>query len=348
MYVGARRAERAPKPTGGPAVPFVGLVPVPLFHATGCHCILVAQAFFGGTLVFMRKWDPEDALDLIEREGVNSFAGVPAMVWDLVNSPTLSGRDLTRLSNIGGGGAAAPPELRRRVAARFPGRGLGTGYGLTETSALTTSISGDDYEQHPESVGVPLPVCDVRIVGEDGSDVPPAARGEIWISGPNVVPGYWHRPTETAAAFTGGWLHTGDIGRIDEDGFLYIVDRAKDIIIRGGENVASIEVEAALYDHPDLAEAAVFAIPHPVLGEEVAAVVRLRDGSSANTEQLRAYLASRIAPFKVPSWIWLTDEPLPRNPAGKVLKQDLKNRFTASTEQLPPGDPPITPLAPAP
>ena len=255
MYVGARSSLRSgsgsgPRPGGASSGSSVLLVPVPLFHATGCHSILVTQAYFGGTLVFMRKWDPEVALDLIEAEGVTNVSGVPSMVWDIVNSPTLARADLSRLTALGGGGVASPPELLRRVNAELPQRGMSTGYGLTETSSVTATNAGEDYRQRPDSVGIPVPVCDVRVVAdassEGGVDVPPGGVGEIWIRGPNVVPGYWHREEETAATFTDGWLHTGDIGRVDDEGFLYILDRAKDIIIRGGENIASIEVEAAL------------------------------------------------------------------------------------------------------
>ena len=162
-------------------------------------------------------------------------------------------------------------------------------------------------------------------------DAPPGGVGEIWIRGPNVVPGYWHREAETAATFTDGWLHTGDIGRIDDEGFLYILDRAKDIIIRGGENIASIEVEAALYEDPRVAEAAVFASPHPTLGEEVAAVVRLWPGMEADADELRARVAEQIAPFKVPSQIWFVTDPFPRNAAGKMLKRELKDRFAPAS-----------------
>jgi acyl-CoA synthetase (AMP-forming)/AMP-acid ligase II len=302
-------------------------MPVPLFHATGCHSILVANASFGGTLVFMRKWDPEVALDLIEREGVTNFSGVPAMTWELVNAPSLDQRDLTTLVNVGGGGAAAPPELVRRTRDRLPGRGIGTGYGLTETSSLVTSISGADYVAHPDSVGVPVPVCEVRIVDDDGADVAPGERGEVWIKGPNVVPGYWQRPEETARTFTGGWLHSGDIGRFDSEGYLYIVDRAKDIIIRGGENVSSAEVEAALFEHHDVADAAVIGVPHQVLGEEVGAVICFAPGATRSIDDLRAHLVQRLATFKVPAHFFVTEEPLPRNPAGKVLKRALRERF---------------------
>lgn len=326
MYVGARRAARGeslPSSSG----PSVVLLPVPLFHATGCHSILVAHAFLGNTLVFMRKWDPEVALDLIERERINGVSGVPAMTWQLVNSPTLDKRDVSSLNSVGGGGAASPPELLRRVRERLPGCGMGSGYGLTETSSLVASISGPDYDTHPESCGVPIPVCEVRIVDEDGNDVPQGERGEIWIKGPNVVPGYWNRPAETAATFTDGWLHTGDIGRFDDEGFLYIVDRAKDIIIRGGENVSSAEVEFALFEHPDVADAAAIGLPHEVLGEEVGAVVTVRPGATVTEEQLREHLAPRLAAFKVPTKFWIIHEPLPRNPAGKVLKRQLRDRF---------------------
>jgi long-chain acyl-CoA synthetase len=332
LYVAARQRLRsgAAVPTMASAGAPVLLVPVPLFHATGCHSILVSQAYSGGTLVFMRKWDPEVALDLIEREGVTSVSGVPSMMWDLVNSPSLARRDLSRLTFLGGGGAASPPELLRRVDADLPQRGVSAGYGLTETSSVTSSISGEDYRRRPDSVGVPVPVCDVRIVADDGRDVAPGGVGEIWIRGPNVVPGYWRREEETAAAFTDGWLHSGDIGRVDDEGFLYIVDRAKDIIIRGGENIASMEVEAALYQHAAVAEASVFAYPHPTLGEEVAAVVRLWPGAAATDEELRNHVAERIASFKVPSHVWFVGEPFPRNAAGKVLKRELQGRFVAA------------------
>jgi long-chain acyl-CoA synthetase len=328
MYVGARSSMRSGGSSGAAASGHaVLLVPVPLFHATGCHSILVSQAYFGGTLVFMRRWDPEVALDLIERERVTNVSGVPAMVWDIVNSPTLADRDLSSLKALGGGGAASPPELVRRVDALIPDRGVSTGYGLTETSSVTSSNSGEDYRQNPDSVGIPVPVCDVRIVGPDGADVEAGGTGEIWIKGPNVVPGYWHRTEETAATFTNGWLHSGDIGRVDDEGFLYILDRAKDIVIRGGENISSIEVEAALYEDERVAEAAVFAVPHPTLGEEVGAVVRLWPGAEAGEADLRASAAERLAPFMVPTRIWFLTEPFPRNAAGKMMKRELRTQF---------------------
>jgi acyl-CoA synthetase (AMP-forming)/AMP-acid ligase II len=292
--------------------------------------MLVGQAFFGGTLLLMRRWDPEVALDLIERERVTAFAGVPTMLWDVLDSPSLERRDLSSLKTFGGGGAASPPELARRLRDRFPATSAGTGYGLTETSSIVASIGGSDYRERPGSVGVPMPVCEVRIVDDTGIEAPVGAAGEVWVRGPNVVAGYWRRPEETAATFVDGWLHTGDIGRFDDEGFLYIVDRAKDIVIRGGENISTLEVESSLFEHPGVAEAAVFATPHDTLGEEVAAVVRLHTGAGVDPDALRQHVAGRLAPHKVPARVWITDEPLPRGDTGKVLKRAVKARFLAA------------------
>jgi long-chain acyl-CoA synthetase len=333
MYVGARsriRAGVAADTPVAPASPPVLLVPVPLFHATGCHSILVAQAYFGGTLVLMRKWDPATAVELIERERVTSLSGVPAMVWELLDAPNLSEHDISSLASLGGGGAAAPSEIVRKAERLLPGRAMSTGYGLTETSSLVTSNSGADYARRPDRVGVAVPVCRLRIVDESGIDVAPGEPGEVWINGPNVVKGYWRRPEETDASFVDGWVHSGDIGRIDDEGFLSIVDRAKDIIIRGGENVASAEVEAALFEHPAVADAAAIAVPHTVLGEEVGAVVCVRPGTTVTADELREHVAQRLAAFKVPAHVYFRTEALPRNPAGKVLKRELREQVTGS------------------
>ena len=218
------------------------LLSVPLFHATGCHAVLVSNTAAGGKLVMMHHFDPERALELIERERITIFGGVPAMVMQVIDSPDFATRDTSSVRSISYGGAPCPPDLVRRITQHFPGGAPGNGYGLTETSAMTTMNSGDDYVRKPDSVGPPAPVCDVAVVEEDyaGSEPPadqppdPERTGELWIKGPNVVRGYWNRPQETAASFTEGWLHTGDVARIDEEGFVHIVDRAKDMIIRGG------------------------------------------------------------------------------------------------------------------
>jgi long-chain acyl-CoA synthetase len=328
MFAGLRAMEReGTSPTAGSTDPPVLILSVPLFHATGCHSILLSQAFFGGTLLFMRRWDPEVALDLMERERVTAFSGVPTMVWDIMNSETLDHRDLSSVKSFGGGGAAAPPEVVRRIHERFPKTGIATGYGLTETSSVTTSISGSDYVERPNSVGVPVPVCEVRIVDTDGRDMPAGADGEIWIKGPNVVPGYWRRPEETGEAFSDGWLHSGDIGRLDQDGFLYIVDRVKDIIIRGGENISTIEVESALFEHPAVLDAAVFATPHPSLGEEVGAAVRLKPGMTVSVDELREHAAAKLAAYKVPAHLWVTAQAFPRSGTGKTLKREIQATY---------------------
>ena len=302
----------------------VYLLSVPFFHATGCHSVLVANLAAGNELVLMYKWDPGRALELIEQERVTIFGGVPAMVWQTMEHPDFARRDLSSLRNVAYGGAPAAPELVRAIEARFPGRTPSNGYGLTETSSVTTMNSGLDYVHHPDSVGVPVPVCDVKVVDELGALLPPGEVGELWIQGPNVVKGYWNKPAETEASFSDGWLHSGDLARIDDEGFVYIVDRAKDLVIRGGENISSVEVEGVLFEHPAVTDAAVIGIPHPVLGEEVGAVVHTAPGTTVTADQLQAHVAARLAGFKVPARIWFLDEPLPRNPAGKILKPELK------------------------
>ncbi|MGI9031678.1 MAG: class I adenylate-forming enzyme family protein [Ilumatobacteraceae bacterium] len=329
-YSAARGAARAmgatPTPADQPAPPTrnVYLLSVPFFHATGCHSVLVANLAAGGEIVIMHRWDAERALQLIEQERVTIFGGVPAMAWQVLEHPDFDRYDLSSVRAIGYGGAPAAPELVRRLDAMFPGRTPSNGYGLTETSSVTTMNSGVDYQAKPDSVGVPVPVCDLQVVDGDGQPRPNGEVGELWIRGPNVVKGYWNKPEATAAAITDGWLHSGDIARIDDEGFVFIVDRAKDMIIRGGENVYCVEVEAALFEHPAVTDAAAIGIPDHVLGEEVGAVVHLAPGTTATQEELRAFAAARIAAFKVPVRIWFKDDPLPRNPNGKIMKRELK------------------------
>ena len=329
-FASARSQLRAGTPSEVSTGQNVYLLSVPFFHATGCHSVLVANLASGGKLVLMHKWDAERALELIERERVTMFGGVPAMVWQVLQSPSFATRDLSSVTGIGYGGAPAAPELVRRIEELFPGRTPSNGYGLTETSSVTTLNSGVDYQRKPDSVGVPVPVVDVRVVAADGQDVPVGEVGELWIRGPNVVKGYWGMPEATEEAFGGGWFRSGDLARLDDEGFVYIVDRAKDVVIRGGENVYCAEVEGTLFEHPDVADAAVFGVPHPVLGEEVGAVVVLRPGAAATVEDLRAHVAERMAGFKVPAHVFVSTDALPRNPAGKVLKRELRDEFVRS------------------
>jgi acyl-CoA synthetase (AMP-forming)/AMP-acid ligase II len=337
FYVNVRNNLRAGGPAGGgpareepaPASQNCYLLSVPLFHATGCHSILVANILAGGKLVMMHRWEAGRALELIEREAIASFGGVPTMVMQVLDHPDFETRDTSSIRTIGYGGAPAPPELVRRVKAQFPGGSASNGYGLTETSSLSTMNSGADYEAKPDSVGPPVPVVSVKVVDPAGQEVPVGDVGELWIKGPNVVKGYWGKPEATAQSFSEGWLHSGDIARLDEEGFVYIVDRAKDMLIRGGENVYCVEIEAVLYEHAAVSDAAVIGIPHPVLGEEVGAVVQIRPGMSVSEADIQEHVASRLAGFKVPVRVWFSDQPLPRNPAGKILKRQLRDELVA-------------------
>jgi long-chain acyl-CoA synthetase len=309
------------------------LLSVPLFHATGCHAILVTNTAAGNKLVMMHHWDPERALELIEREQITTFGGVPAMVMQVIDSPDFAERDTSSVRAVAYGGAPAPPDLVRRIKEHFPAGSPSNGYGLTETSSVTTMNTGDDYIRKPDSVGPPVPVVELAVVpdGFDGTepndDLPrgPHVVGELWVKGPNVVRGYWDKPSATEASFTRGWLHTGDVARIDDEGFVYIVDRAKDMVIRGGENVYSVEVEAAVFEHPAVADCAVIGVPHPILGEEVGVVVVARPGATLTATDLGAFLQGRIAAFMVPTHVWVRQEPLPRNPQGKILKRELRD-----------------------
>jgi long-chain acyl-CoA synthetase len=281
----------------------------------------------------MHKWNPERFLELVEREKVNSTTGVPAMVWQVLESPDLATRDMSSLDGYGYGGAAVAPELTQRFAQAFPAFPPGQGYGATETSSVAVANSAEDYLRHPDSVGVAVPVCDLRVVGEDGRDVADGEPGELWIRGPNVVMGYWNNPDATAAAFTDGWYHTGDIVRRDAEGFVYLLDRAKDMLIRGGENVYCVEIEDVLVQHPAVLDAAVVGLPHRVLGEEVGAVVQLRAEAQADEAEIIAFAAARLSPFKVPVRVSIRREEFPRNASGKTLKPVLRQEMLALIER---------------
>jgi long-chain acyl-CoA synthetase len=323
-----------PMPEAESKIPTATLLIVPLFHVTGCLATMMLNYFLGAKLVLMPvgKFDPEEAMAIIERERITSFGGVPTIMWRILESPNLEKYDLSSVQRASYGGAPAAPELVERIEQVFPNlrKTLATAYGLTETASVATAISGEEYFEHPESVGRPAPTVEVRIVTDEGIDAAPGQRGEVWLKGPTVMArGYWRRPDANEASFSEGWFHTGDIGYLDEDGYLYLVDRAKDMIIRGGENVYCVEVEHVLYDHPDVIDAAVVGVPHKTLGEEVKAVVQLREGSTATEADIRAFCAEHLANFKVPAHVEIRYAPLPRNPAGKVLKNLLRGEDTA-------------------
>jgi long-chain acyl-CoA synthetase len=317
------------------------LLVVPLFHVTGCLSTMTVNYATGGKLVLMPvgKFDPEVAMQIIERERVTAIGGVPTIMWRILESPNLMKYDLSSVQRASYGGAPAAPELVERIEQVFPHmrKTLTTAYGLTETASVATAHGGDDYFSHPGSVGKAAPTIELRVVDASGVDAPVGERGEVWIKGPTVMNrGYWRRPDANEAAFSDGWFHTGDIGYLDADGFLFLVDRAKDMIIRGGENVYCVEVENVIFDHPDVIDAAVVGVPHKTLGEEVKAVVQLKEGSSATADDIREHARQHLANFKVPEYVEIRSEPLPRNPAGKVLKNELRGNetsFAASDDQ---------------
>ena len=327
-YVAARsylrRGEMPPEPE-----PKVGLLVIPFFHVTACSASLMGALAGGTTLVLMRKWDAGEALALIERERVHVTGGVPTIAWQLLEHPDRANHDLSSLEVVQYGGAPSAPDLVKRIFEVF-GALPGNGWGMTETMATVTQHLGEDYLARPTSCGAPVPVADLKIMAADGVTEQPAGEiGELWARGPMVVRGYWNAPEETARTFVDGWVRTGDVARLDEEGFCYIVDRAKDIIIRGGENIYSIEVEDVLYAHPSVTDAALVGVPDRVLGEVPAAVVHLCPGCEASEAELQDFVRARLAAFKVPVAVRFSDTVLPRNANGKILKSELRQMFAA-------------------
>jgi acyl-CoA synthetase (AMP-forming)/AMP-acid ligase II len=320
----------ATKMVGSQAVREEGLPPsalltIPLFHCTGSHSAFMLSLIVGRKMVIMHKWDAQEALRLIEAEKITWFNGVPTMSAELQAAAETTDRNISSLTEIMAGGAARPPEQVKKISSTFKNSAPGIGYGLTETNALGAVNAGAFYVARPDSAGrVVPPVTEFRITAEDGTSVPAGERGELCIKSAANVLGYWNKPEATAEAFVDGWFHTGDVAYLDEDGFLYIVDRIKEIIIRGGENISCIEVEAAIYAHPAICEAAVFGLPDERLGEIVGAAVVLRKGVELTAESLREYLAGHLATFKIPAHIWFPTESLPRIASGKIFKRQIK------------------------
>jgi long-chain acyl-CoA synthetase len=301
---------------------------VPLFHVTGCIPVMMTCFSFHVKLVMMYRWEPERALQLIERHQVTNFVGVPTQSWDLIESPHFADYDTSSLASVGGGGAPAPPTLMNRIDRSFKNGRPGLGYGMTETNAYGPRIEGDDSITHPNSTGsVPTLVMDVEIRDDQSRAVGPNESGEIWMKSPTLIRGFWRKPEATRSTIVDGWLRSGDLGRIDADGYLYVEDRVKDMIIRAGENVYSAEVEAAIYEHPAVYEAAVFGLPDERLGEVVACAVMLKPGHHLSEDELRAHLQSRLAGFKIPTRMAISGETLPRNAAGKFLKREMPARY---------------------
>ncbi len=304
------------------------LLAIPFFHATGAFAILIPSMLQGAKIVAQYKWDAGQALPIIENEKISNVGGVPAIAWQLLEHPERDNYDLSSIKAVSYGGAPSAPELVSTIKKRFPEAAPGNGWGMTETCATASLNIGEDYVNRPDSAGAPPGAVELKIVDPDGNTLPAGEVGELWCKGAMNCKAYWNKPEATAETFVDGWVVTGDLARIDDEGFLYLVDRAKDMLIRGGENIYCIEVESALYDHPAVMDASVVGIPHKILGQEVGAVVQLKPGMDASEDELRAHVRNQIAAFKVPVEIQFQDEPLPRNANGKILKPELRDRFT--------------------
>jgi long-chain acyl-CoA synthetase len=299
----------------------VTLGALPLFHSFGQTCAMNATIATGGTLTLIPRFDPGKALAVIQRDNVNVFQGVPTMYGAILHHPERDQYDLSMLQLCASGGSAMPVELMRGFEAAFGCKVL-EGYGLSETSPVA-SFNHPDRERKAGSIGTPIVGVEMKVVDDDGHEVPQGEVGEIVIRGHNVMKGYWGRPEATAEAIRDGWFHSGDLALVDEEGYFFIVDRKKDMIIRSGYNVYPREIEEILYEHPAVREAAVLGVPHDEYGEEVGAAIALKEGASASPEELRDFVKSQVAAYKYPRHVWFVDE-LPKGPTGKILKREIK------------------------
>lgn len=307
-----------------PPFPPARLVTSPLFHTQGLQTQFLGSYFSGEKAVLMYKWDAEKALELIEKERITTFVGVPTMSWELLRSQNLGKYDLSSLVTINAGGAARPPGHAKLFKKKLPESVPSMGWGLTETNSLGANNTGEMYLQKPASIGRPLPLTKIKVVDQNNQEVPVSEHGEILIKTTANARAYWNQPDATSEVFQKGWFRTGDIGYFDEDGFLYIVDRAKDIVIRGGENISCLEVEAAIYEHPDVIEASVFGVPDERFGELVYAVVMLKRTNSLEEKTMKAFLQDHIARYKIPEFYEFRTESLPRNKGHKINKKQLR------------------------
>ena len=307
------------------------LIVAPFYHATGVNSQLTAMLYAGGTSIVRPAFKADDFMEWIERERITVGIGVATMFWLMLHSPNFDRYDLNSLRYLIYGGSPAPVELLGQLSRTFPHVQLGNVWGLTECTSIATLLPGSETLRIPESVGLPAPVLQVRVVDAVGQEVPGGEVGELIVKGPSVVRGYWRRPEATASTFKDGWLYTGDIGRKDADGFLYVLDRKKDMIIRGGQNIYSIEVENVLFQHPAVLEAAVVGVPDEVFGEQVKAVLVPKPGMTLDGEGVRDFCKRAIADYKVPKYIEIVSA-LPRNPGGKVIKTQLRQVPTGSSQ----------------
>ncbi len=304
----------------------VSLLTSPLFHVSGCHTVLVV-GFTGGLRLVIPdgKVTPEKVFDVIEREQVTIWATVPTLIWRACQSESRHNHDVGSVRSVAFGGSPSAEELQLRVRETFPNvKATSNAYGLTESSSVATVLSAGATMDKVNSVGQAVPTVDIAIADADGKHLPPGSTGEVLIRGPIIMAGYWDNPEATARTIRDGWLHSGDVGHVDSDGYLFITDRATDMLIRGGENVYCVEIENRLVEHPEIADAAVIGVPHEELGEEVKAVLELTDGSTLSDEEIRQWVSETLAAFKVPAHIERHDGKLPRNASGKLLKNVLR------------------------
>jgi len=332
-FIGAMSAMTSPDIVAAMmarALPPTTLTAVPLFHVSGLHAQLLTALRHGRRLVFMRRWNPQQALALIQKERITQFNGAPSMVMQLLAEPGFDDPAVTgTLGGLGFGGAGLPQSLVQDVLVRRPHSMSGIGFGLTETNGAGAAISGRMFVLRPQAAGQLSPIISLRIVDAQGADLPLGEAGEIWLRGVSLMDGYWHADPAQRTPLADQWFQTGDIGVLDAEGYLRVVDRIKDVINRAGEKIASAEVESCLLAHPQVVEAAVFAQPDVHTGEAVVAVVVPLAGAALSAEHIQAHVAAHLAAYKVPQRVVLRTEPLPRNPAGKTLKPALRTQYAA-------------------
>ena len=313
--------------------PSAALVTTPLFHVTANNCVAHGTTLGGGKLVHMYRWDAGEALSLIEQEKITAMTGVPVMAREVISHPDFATTDTSSLVSLGGGGAQLQPDLVGKIDKTVANAKPSTGYGMTETCGIITSIGGDFFVDKPESAGPAMPCYETKVVDTDGNTLPNGEAGELWVRGAQVIRGYINREEATAESIQEGWLRTGDVAKKDEDDFIYIVDRIKDMVLRGGENIYCAEVESALFEHAGVAECSVFGVPDDRLGEEVGVAVYIQEGHNLDAQALRNHCKPIIAAHKIPRFIWFMTDPLPRNASGKFLKRELREQLDIATAQ---------------
>jgi acyl-CoA synthetase (AMP-forming)/AMP-acid ligase II len=309
------------------APPAPTLLCVPLFHVSGCFAIFISALLSGRSLVVMPKWDIEQAMALIEQYRIGTLTAAPSMILALLQHPAFTQYDLSSIRAVAGGGAACPAKMNALCYEKFGRVSLGTGYGMTESNAVGASFSGALYAYKPASAGLLAPIVEIKTCDENGNTLPVGKTGEIYLRSPTVAQGYLNAPAASAATFCQGWLATGDIGYVDDEGFVFIVDRAKDIIIRSGENISAVEVESCLLTLAGVSECAAFAIPSEKHGEELAVAIRKATDSTLDSLAVSEHVREHLAGFKVPSQVYFVDDELPRNAMGKLLKREIRDKL---------------------